>query len=276
MQEHEIRKAVREQYGAIARQGSSCCGDQGLGSVGACLCGGGYSTAELQAAPEGAYLGLGCGNPLAIDALRPGETVLDLGSGGGFDCFLAAGKVGPQGRVIGVDMTPDMLERARNNAAKGGYTNVEFRLGEIEHLPVADNSVDVILSNCVINLAPDKGRVFREACRVLKPGGRLQVSDMVLLAPLPAAVLESAAAYVGCVAGALPKADYLAALQQAGLGEVRVLSETAYSLQDYLPAQARELAELIAAQQGLDQAGAEELLTRPVVASISVRAVKPQ
>ena len=172
--------------------------------------------------PEGANLGLGCGNPGAIAALRPGEKVLDLGSGGGLDCFLAARQVGPTGRVIGVDMTPEMLARARNGARDLGATNVEFRLGEIEHLPVADASVDAVLSNCVVNLSPDKPAVFREAFRVLRPGGRIALSDVVATASLPPDIAESVAAYTGCVAGAAPVDDLRRWLQEAGFAGIAI------------------------------------------------------
>lgn len=230
-----IRKAVRDGYGAVARGGGSCCGS------GSACCGGstaeqtsravGYSDADLASVPEGANLGLGCGNPVALATLRPGDTVLDLGSGAGFDCFLAAGKVGPSGRVIGVDMTPEMLEKARENARKSAHANVEFRLGEIEHLPVADNSVDVIISNCVINLSPDKPQVFREAFRVLRAGGRLMVSDIVLDAPLPKAILDSAAAYVGCISGASLRAEYLALIAGVGFEDVQVVAEERFPVE---------------------------------------------
>ncbi len=169
----------------------------------------GYSKNELSSVPEGADLNLGCGNPVALASLKEGETVIDLGSGGGLDCFLASKKVGAKGKVIGIDMTAEMLERARANAKKGGYKNVEFRLGEIENMPVADNTADIIISNCVVNLSPDKQRVFNEAYRVLKPKGRLMISDMVLLKELPDRVKSSVLAYVGCVAGADSKEDYL-------------------------------------------------------------------
>jgi len=188
----------------------------------------GYAEAEIAAVPEGANLGLGCGTPIALASGKEGETVLELGSGAGFDWCLAAGRVGKTGRVIGVDMTPEMIERARENAARDGVDNVEFRLGDIEHLPVEDGRVDVIISNCVINLAPDKGRVFREAFRVLKPGGRLMVSDIVLTRPLPDFVRNSVAAYIGCVAGASLREDYLGAMRQAGFEDVTVQSEAAF------------------------------------------------
>ncbi len=235
MTERDVKTAVREHYASLARGGGSCCGPAPAGGC----CGAtsapvelsreiGYSERELTEVPEGSNLGLGCGNPLAHAALRPGDVVVDLGSGAGFDCFLAANRVGPDGRVIGVDMTPEMLERARANAAAGGYENVEFRLGEIENLPVADGSADMVISNCVINLATDKARVFREAHRVLKPGGRLMVSDLVLRRPLPDNVRRSVEAYAGCIAGAMLEDDYLAAIRRSGFTEVEVLAETTY------------------------------------------------
>lgn len=190
----------------------------------------GYSGEALKSVPDDANLGLGCGNPTALASLKEGEIVLDLGSGGGLDCFLAAEKVGQPGKVIGVDMTPEMVSLARKNAEKGNHTNVEFRLGEIENLPVADNTVDVIISNCVINLSPDKGRVFQEAYRVLKPGGRLMISDIALLKPLPEFVKESIAAYVGCVAGALLKDDYISAVASAGFENVTVVNEKPFAI----------------------------------------------
>lgn len=189
----------------------------------------GYTDQDLAAVPEGANLGLGCGNPVALASLKEGESVLDLGSGAGIDCFLAAQRVGPQGRVIGVDMTPEMIERARKNAKKAGHSNVEFRLGEIDDLPVEDKSVDAVISNCVINLAPDKSKVFAEAFRVLKPGGRMMVSDIVVLRELPAAVKGSIEAYVGCVAGAIRKDVYLAAMEAAGFQDVSIISETPFA-----------------------------------------------
>jgi SAM-dependent methyltransferase len=219
----EIRQQVRQAYGAIAVSAGSCCAPScctpGVAAVSQEI---GYSDADLLAVPEGANLGLGCGNPQAIAALQTGETVLDLGSGAGFDCFLAARQVGEGGRVIGVDMTPDMLSKARANAAKAGYANVEFRLGEIEHLPVADASVDVILSNCVINLSPDKAQVFREAFRVLRPGGRLALSDIVALAPLPESLRSDPALYTGCIAGAAGIDELRTWLAGAGFVDIRI------------------------------------------------------
>jgi ubiquinone/menaquinone biosynthesis C-methylase UbiE len=182
----------------------------------------GYSDAELAAVPEGANLGLGCGNPQAIAAMRPGETVIDLGSGAGFDCFLAADQVGPSGRIIGVDMTQEMLAKARSNAASIGAANVEFRLGELEHLPVADNTGDVVISNCVINLVPDKAQVFREAYRVLKPGGRLAVSDVINAVPLSAELAAKPELLCGCIAGAAPSARIEEWLQAAGFVDIRI------------------------------------------------------
>ena len=248
MPEQDVKTAVREHYASIVREGASCCGPTATTSG---CCGAsapvaiskaiGYSDADLGAVPDGANLGLGCGNPLAFAALKVGDVVVDLGSGAGFDCFLAAQRVGPAGRVIGVDMTPEMLDRARANAAKGGVTNVEFRLGEIENLPVADSTADMVISNCVINLSTDKPRVFREALRVLKPGGRLMVSDLVLARPLPNSVARSVAAYAGCIAGAMLREDYLAAIRAAGFADVEVLAEATYPIGSSSP-DATELA----------------------------------
>lgn len=275
MKPHEIKNLVREEYAKVARAERSCC------SASHSCCGNpvaveeiarkiGYGEEDLKSVPEGANLGLGCGNPVAVASLREGETVLDLGSGAGFDCFLAANRVGKSGRVIGVDMTPDMLNKARENALKAGHDNVEFRLGEIEHLPVADNQVDVILSNCVINLSPQKKQVFREAHRVLKPGGRLMVSDIVLLRDLPAVVRESVAAYVGCIAGAVLKEEYLDAVSAAGFQDVRVVSEEVYPMDavEHDPVVKDALASLDLSTEALKD------MARSVV-SIKVAAVKP-
>lgn len=237
----EIRQAVREQYGQIAESdgcgcGSSCC-SAAPASADALSQALGYSANETGAVPEGANLGLGCGNPQAIAALKAGETVLDLGSGAGFDCFLAARQVGDDGRVIGVDMTPAMLSKARRNAEQGGYGNVDFRLGEIENLPVADGCVDVIISNCVINLSPNKPRVFAEAFRVLKPGGRLAISDVVAFAELPDDIRRDRALLTGCMAGASPISQVEAMLSDAGFRQIRIApkDESKSFIRDWAP-----------------------------------------
>jgi SAM-dependent methyltransferase len=232
-----VRQAVREGYGKIAQQevsccsGVSCCGSNPEGSAQLAKYVG-YSAEELATLPEGANMGLSCGNPSALAALRPGEVVLDLGSGGGFDVFIAARKVGAAGRAIGVDMTPEMLAKARKNIAayreRSGLDNVEFRLGEIEHLPLPDNSVDVVISNCVINLSPDKPQVWREIARVLKPGGRVAVSDLALLKPLPAEILKMIEALVGCVAGAVLVRETENMVQAAGLTNLSLNPKSDY------------------------------------------------
>jgi arsenite methyltransferase len=256
MKENEIKKVVREGYAKVARrQTGSCCQERKRAlKVRSGCCGPsatqkdkaerfeietacttnaeeigkmlGYTDEDLKDVPEGANLGLGCGNPVALASLREGETVLDLGSGAGFDCFLAAKRVGNTGKVIGVDMTPEMIDKARENAEESNYRNVEFRLGEIEHLPAGDNSVDVILSNCVINLSADKKRVFEEAYRVLKPGGRLMISDMVLLKELPEEIRNSVNAYVSCMGGAVLKDDYIELVKSAGFVDLVIEKET--------------------------------------------------
>lgn len=241
--EETVREKVREGYGKIAREAgsSSCCGPAGAG--GGC-CGAavlspddvaravGYSERDISILPDGANMGLSCGNPTALASLRSGEFVLDLGSGGGFDCFVAGTKVGPKGRVIGVDMTPDMLSKARRNVAsyreQSGLDNVEFRLGEIEAIPVADASVDVVISNCVLNLSPDKPRVWREIVRVLKPGGRVAISDLALVKPLPTSVRDDLEALIGCIAGAVLVEEVKQAAQAAGLTQIVLTPKPAY------------------------------------------------
>lgn len=242
VEKDEIRDAVREHYGHVAEGGAGCgCGVGCCGAAPTTLALG-YSATDLEAAPEGANLGLGCGNPQALAELRPGEDVLDLGSGGGFDCFLAAKQVGPVGRVIGVDMTATMVSRARATAQRFGAPNVEFRLGEIEHLPVADASVDVVLSNCVVNLCPDKPAVFREAFRVLRPGGRIALSDVVATAPLPPEIADAVAAYTACVAGAAPVDDIRSWLREAGFSEIdiRVSEASRAMIREWMPGTAAE------------------------------------
>lgn len=255
-----IRATVRERYGRMASGNDDCgCGPaccSPAGSVEDIAVQIGYDKEDLAQIPEGSNLGLGCGAPLEYANAQPGETVLDLGSGAGFDCFLAARAVGETGRVIGVDMTPQMLERARVNAKSAGVTNVEFRLGEIEHLPVSDNSIDLIISNCVINLSPEKEQVFREAYRVLKPGGRMLVSDLVLRRELSPRLKSSVEAYVGCIAGASQKEDYLSMMRTAGFRDVEIVDERVYDV-------------------GMDLLG-EELSREALeaVTSVKVRAVK--
>lgn len=230
----DIKKRVKEGYGKIAISGTSCCPSSSC-------CGNsaevisknvGYTEKEITAVPEGSNLGLGCGNPVAIASLKEGETVLDLGSGAGFDAFLAASKVGKSGKVIGVDMTPEMVARAKENARKGKHVNVEFKLGEIENLPADNDSIDVVISNCVINLSPDKEKVFKEAFRVLRPGGRLMISDLVLVKDLSDDIRKSIEAYIGCIAGAVKKEDYIRYLKTAGFADVKVLAETRYLEED--------------------------------------------
>jgi arsenite methyltransferase len=246
----DVRTSVRERYSAIAATSGSCCGGSGS-TDDSCGCGRsqsspdiGYTPAELATLPDGADLALGCGNPTAIAGISAGETVLDLGSGGGIDCFLASTRVGPTGKVIGVDMTAEMISRARANATRGGYGNVEFRLGEIENIPAADSSVDLIISNCVINLSPDKDRVFAEAYRVLKPGGRLMISDPVLAKSLPEGLKDNVALLTGCVSGAMLKDDYLAAIRNAGFPTVTVETEARYAKKEHLAS--------LAADAGID------------------------
>jgi ubiquinone/menaquinone biosynthesis C-methylase UbiE len=275
MKKEEVRKVVREGYAQVAKGGSYCCAPQST------CCGTtnvatniskriGYTDEDIQSVPEGANLGLGCGNPIAVASLKEGETVLDLGSGAGFDCFLAANIVGKSGKVIGVDMTPEMIEKARENARKGNFKNVDFRLGEIENLPIADNHVDAIISNCVINLSPDKDRVFQEAFRVLKPGGRLMVSDIVLVSELPDSIKNSVAAYIGCLAGATMQDEYIKAIKSAGFKQVNIIDQTSFSA-DYAPND--PIVQTLANDSGISQADLKKLGSS--IRSVKVHAIKP-
>jgi SAM-dependent methyltransferase len=253
MDADQIKDLVRTRYAAVAVGRAGCCGSASIPDEASCNMG--YSPAELAAVPDGANLGLGCGNPQALAAMQPGEVVVDLGSGAGFDCFLAAQQVGPKGRVIGVDMTHEMLKKARDNAARIGAANVEFRLGEIEHLPIADNTADVVISNCVINLVADKEQVYREAFRVLKPGGRIAISDVVNIAPLPAELADDDALLCGCVAGAAASGQIEAWLAAAGFADVRIV----------VKAESRELVASWAPGRGIED----------YVASATIEARKP-
>jgi arsenite methyltransferase len=286
MEKEQIRQEVRKAYGAAAKRSGSCCGSRpanensSLENAASRIMG--YTPEQLAAIPQDAILGLGCGNPTALASLQQGETVLDLGAGAGIDCFLAAKAVGETGRVIGVDMTAEMLDRARENARKHHFDNVDFRLGEIENLPVGDAAVDVVISNCVINLSPDKARVFAEAYRALKPGGRMMISDIVLLKDLPAHLRESLNAYVECIAGASRKEEYLAMIRDAGFSRIEVISERPAGMErprdskcqcgspeskPFVPQTVEELAEF----ERLAQSGQAEIFA----ASIQVRAMKP-
>jgi len=234
MKKKEIKKAVKNGYASIATQGRSCCSCSSAESKSDVTIKIGYTDEELSEIPEKANLGLGCGNPVALALLREGETVLDLGSGAGIDCFLAANKVGKSGRIIGVDMTSEMIEKARENAREGGYENVEFRLGEIEDLPVADGLIDVVISNCVINLVPDKKKAFKEIFRVLKPGGRMLISDIVLLKALPKFVRDSITGYVSCISGAIKREEYMRIVEEAGFQDIRIINESYFPI-EYMP-----------------------------------------
>lgn len=268
MDKIEIKQKVKEGYAKVAKNSSSCCCGSSANLFNSNSCCGssslsadsigqqiGYSDKEMSAVPDGANLGLGCGNPTALAGLKSGETVLDLGSGAGFDCFLAANKVGENGKVIGVDMTPEMIQKAKENAVKNNYKNVEFRLGEIEKLPVDDDTIDAVISNCVINLSPDKKQVFKETFRVLKKGGRIMVSDIVLLKELPCHVKNSVQAYISCVSGAVLKEDYIKSIKEAGFSDVKITEENVSSIEYMI--------------KGFDN-GNENL-----IASIKVSAVKP-
>jgi arsenite methyltransferase len=290
--DEKIKQAVREAYGGVARQvagqvagsgccgsgRSSCCGPRKAEAETTDAAARFYSAQELGGLPDTVTeASLGCGNPITVAGLQPGEVVLDLGSGGGIDCFLAARLVGPQGRVIGLDMTPDMIRLAQNNAKKLGATNVEFRLGEMEDIPLPDASVDAVISNCVVNLSPDKDAVFQEVFRVLRPGGRLSISDIVVDGDLPAAIRDRLDAWAGCIAGALDEGVYLHKIRAAGFAEVEVLSR------DHAQAEAEQAVELLAGGDG-GQATAAALLAESGVpaaelsqkiASVKVRAYKP-
>ena len=255
----ETRTVVREHYAKVSTGNvgcaPGCCGAMPTDQSQLI----GYSADELASLPEGADMGLGCGNPQAIASLRPGETVLDLGAGGGFDCFLAGKAVGPTGKVIGVDMTPEMVALARANARKVAATNVDFRLGEIEHLPVADGTVDVILSNCVINLSPEKSAVFREAFRVLRVGGRLAISDVVAIAPIPPELQTQAAAISGCIGGAAPIEDVRRMLAEAGFKsiEVKIAPRSAEIVDSWMSGASKFIASAtIEARRGVEKAEA--------------------
>jgi ubiquinone/menaquinone biosynthesis C-methylase UbiE len=277
MKDEKIKKIVREGYARVAKKETLCCAD----TPAPCSCSRstseeisrriGYSQEDLESVPEGANLGLGCGNPVALASLRSGETVLDLGSGAGFDCFLAASRVGRSGKVIGIDMTPEMIDKARETVTKGKYQNVEFRLGEIENLPVADGTVDVVISNCVINLSPDKKRVFEEAFRVLKPNGRLMVSDIVLMKRLPEIIKKNVQAYIGCLSGAEKKYTYLKIIENAGFKEVRVIEENFFPIENMVN---DPTAQAIAKTKEIPIAELKKIAN--TVASVKVSAVKPK
>jgi SAM-dependent methyltransferase len=277
MKEEKVKKIVRDGYAKIAKKDktsggslASCCSNASDMSeeISRRI---GYSKEEISSVPAGANLGLGCGNPVALASLERGQTVLDLGSGGGFDCFLAANRVGKSGKIIGVDMTAEMIDKARENARKGKYENVEFRLGEIENLPVADGKVDVVISNCVINLSPNKKRVFEEAFRVLRPNGKLMVSDIVLLKKLPEIIRKNVQAYIGCLSGAEMKDRYLQMIIDAGFQEVKIIEE------NYFPVENMANDPTAQAIAKVKEIPAEKLKKiANTVASVKVTGVKPK
>jgi arsenite methyltransferase len=280
LREEDVRKRVREGYARIAVN-QTCCGGSSRAEKTTRKIG--YAEEELRSVPAGANMNLGCGNPVALASLKEGETVIDLGSGGGFDCFLAAKKVGQNGKIIGVDMTPEMIDKARENARKGEYTNVEFRLGEIENLPVADNTADAIISNCVINLTPNKKKVFQEAFRVLKSGGRLMISDLVLLKELPDAV-KKVMHPTSCVTGAMMKNEYLETIKTVGFKDVRIVQEKGYRFEDFeedpdaevLTFNSKTNATETKKVSGLDEKAKQKMKeTLKTILSISVSAIKP-
>lgn len=271
MNSEQTKQIVRKKYGEIALKNGpvSCCGPsaQECGCMSGQI---GYSEEELASLPTGADLGLGCGNPIALASLKGGETVLDLGSGAGIDCFLAAKQVGESGRVIGVDMTPEMLSKARKNAEKVNATNVEFRLGEIEHLPVSDQSVDLVISNCVINLVPEKNKVFADIFRVLKPGGRMMISDIVLEKELPETMAQSIHAYIGCIAGAIMADDYLALIKEAGFEDIEIVQRTGNIAEIWLDS---EVASELLTEADITRERAREIAAS--ITSIKVQGIKP-
>lgn len=275
MKEREIKRAVREGYARIAKQATSyyasrgCCGCADISDeISRRL---GYTLEEIQAVPAESNLGLGCGNPVALGAPREGEVVLDMGAGAGFDCFLASTRVGPSGKVIGVDITSEMVDRARENARRGGYTNIDFRQGDLENMPVADRYVDLVISNCVINLVPNKRMVFKEAFRVLKPGGRLAVSDIVLRRELPDFVRRSTEAYIGCLAGAIMRDEYLRIIGEVGFQEIEVVEESSFPIEPLLSEASGPAA------TDMQRISSQELQeVEDSVRSIKVRAVRPR
>jgi len=285
MSKIETKELVKKRYGEVAEKtgevpgcgtGSadlaglmSCCGGNAKEATSKAV---GYSEEELASIPQEANLGVGCGNPLALASVQEGDTVVDLGSGGGIDCFLASKRVGETGHVIGIDMTPEMLDKARANADKGGYTNVEFREGEIESLPIDDATVDVIISNCVINLSPEKETVFAEIFRVLKPGGQFFISDVVLKKALPPAIAKSAEAYTACIGGSVLRADYLAMIDAAGLTDVEIMDESTFPIEMY--AADPTLSGIQGAVEGIS---ADEVLdAMQSVVSLKITGKKPQ
>lgn len=265
MTDAHTKDALKKGYGQKAREGKLKA--ESAETIGKSV---GYLDEELKSAPEEAYLGLGCGNPLAIDAIRPTETIIDLGSGGGFDCFLAAQKVGPQGKVIGIDMTPEMIELARANALKGRWENVEFRLGDIEAMPVSDGIADAVISNCVISVVPDKAKAFTEAFRVLKPGGKLMISDLVLQKEIPDFVMSLLEEHIGCLSGTMLESKYLGFIEAAGFEEINIVGHSAFSVDILMndPTTQRILNELNPSQDLIEDVASS-------VASIKVSARKP-
>ena len=264
MREEKVRRIVRKGYGKMIKSASCCGGSETAKSVG-------YNESELKSVPQSATVSFGCGNPIALASLKEGETVVDLGAGGGLDCFLAANKVGEKGKIIGVDMTPEMIDKARDNLRKSKHKNVEFRLGEIENLPVADNTADIIISNCVINLSPNKKRVFEEAFRVLKKNGRLMISDIVLLKELPDFIKRNMYAYIECVSGAIMKDEYLKLIRDAGFDRVEIVEETSFPVDDYFCDEASKKA---MKELGISAKRAKGLASS--VVSVKVRGFKPK